>query len=454
MNDPGRFFLAAALLFGTLLAVVTPPFQVPDEPAHFYRAFTLSEGRLDLVPVAPPGGRGGSPLPASLHRICEDLFGHLPRHPERKISARAILGAFAIRLSPQRREPVYFPNGLQYTFVPYIPQALGIAAGRRLGAPALGLFYLARLANLLFGSLGIALAIRRLPAYSWLAAMVALTPMALSLLGSASADVTTLASSFLLVSTVARGTWGTEETTRGDLLLSAISSAVLCASKPPYLPLALLVLLIPAARFPAKRRGGLLLADLTLSLLATAWAVATSRSVAPIRPDVAIDAGRQVRDSLLHPFRFLSIMAADYVLHAPRYLSQIVGRLGWLDTALPAPFLALYLAVLLALAVLDTSPRVEVRPGQRGLAAVIVLAGATLVSASQYAIWTPYGADFIEGIQGRYLLPLVLPAVWIFHDRKWAGRIEPRRLGMALGAFSVLSCGIALWALARRYYGP
>src|SRR5262249_40865882 len=161
----------------------------------------------------------------------------------------------------------------------------------------------------------------------------------------------------------------------------------------------------------------------------------------------------QIHGSLLHPFHFLWAVIRDYAVHTPRYLGQLVGKLGWLDVQLPIPFLVVYLAVLLALVFLDTSPRIELRPWQRGIAAVAVLAGMVLVSASQYATWTPYGADFILGIQGRYFLPLVLPAVWIFHSRRWAGRIEPERLGMALGAFSVLSCGIALWALVGRYYG-
>jgi uncharacterized membrane protein len=143
----------------------------------------------------------------------------------------------------------------------------------------------------------------------------------------------------------------------------------------------------------------------------------------------------------------------DYTVHAPRYLGQLVGRLGWLDTPIPAPLLAAYLAVLLALVFLDASPRIEVRPWQRGIAAAVVLAGMSFVSATEYATWTPYGADFIEGIQGRYFLPLVLPAAWILHSRRWAGRVGPRRLGMALGAFSVLSCGIAVWVLVERYYG-
>ncbi|HET9210613.1 MAG TPA: DUF2142 domain-containing protein [Thermoanaerobaculia bacterium] len=449
MIAPGRFVLAAVLLFGAAFAIVTPPFQVPDEPAHFYRAYRMSEGRLDLLPTS---GRVGAPLPVSVHRI-GDLFGPLTFHPERKTSPRAILAALRIPLAPERRELVFFPNSLQYTFVPYIPQAIGVAAGRLLGAPPLALLYLARLANLLCGALAVAFAVRRLPAFAWLAAMVALTPMCLSLFASASVDVTTIASSFLLVSTVARLAWGRERAARGDLLLLAAASAVLCASKPPYLPLALLVLLIPVARFPRGRRAGFLPIHFGLSLLAASWPLAISRVMRYGRLEAGVDAGRQIHDSLLHPFHLLRLVIEDYAVHALRYLSQIVGRLGWLDTQLPAPLLAAYLAVLLALVFLDASPRVEVRLWQRGIAAGAVLVGMILISAAEYAIWTPYGADYIEGVQGRYFLPLVLPASWIFHRRSWAGRIGPRRLGMALGAFSVLSWGIALRALVGRYYG-
>lgn len=449
MTAPGRFVLAAVLLFGATFAIVTPPFQVPDETAHFFRAYRVSEGRLDLLQEPE---RKEAPLPVSVHGIAK-LFGALAFHPERKTSAGAILAAFRLPLAPERREPVFFPSTLQYTFVPYLPQAIGIAAGRLLGAPALALLYLARLMNLLCGALAIAFAVRRLPAFAWLAAMVALTPMCLSLLGSASADVTSIAASFLLVSTVVKLAWGAEEKRGSDLILLTLSSILLCAAKPAYLPLLLLAVLIPAARFPHGRRMRLLGLDLILSLLAAAWTITTSRTVNAVRLGAGIDSHRQIHDSLLHPFHFLLMVTLDYARQCPRYLTELVGTLGWLDTRLPLPFLLTYMAVLLALVFLDTSPRIEVRPWQRGIVSGAVLAVMVLISASQYAIWTPYGANYVEGLQGRYFLPLVLPAAWAFHSRRWAGRIGPQRLGMALGAFSVVSWGIALWALVGRYYG-
>jgi len=446
---PGRFFLVMALLSGLAFAAVTPPFQVPDEPVHFYRAYTVSEGRLNLLP-AP--GAVGADLPSSLTIGDRPPLLDLRFHPERKIAPPAILAALHVPLAPETREPVFFPSSLQYTFVPYLPQATGIAAGRLLGIPALALLYFARLANLLFGTLAIAAAVRRLPAYAWLAALAGLLPMSLALLASASADVTTLAAAFTLVSAAARLAWGRDEPRRSDFVLLALASGVLCASKPPYLPLALLAFLIPPARFSRGRRG-FLTAHLSLSLLMAVWAYAGARRIGSLHFDPALDAGRQIHDSLTNPLRFFRVVAADYVLHAPRYLSQMVGKLGWLDVQLPAALIVAWLALLGALLFLDAGPRLDVRPWQRGIAVATTLAAMVLVSASQYAVWTPYGADFIQGVQGRYFLPLVPAAVWAFHGRRWAGRIPRERLGMALAVFSILSSGIALGSLARRYYG-
>ncbi len=358
---PDRFLLLAGLLCGAAFAILTPPFEVPDEPAHFARAYRVSEGWLDLDPQP---GRTGALLPASVQRITNDLVAGIPFHPERKIAPAAIRAALQIPLEPARRAPFFFPSGLQYTFVPYIPQALGIAAGRLCGAPPLVLLYLARLMNLVCGVLALACAVRRLPAYQWLATLVALTPMALSLLASASADVTTLAASFTLVSTAARLAWGSgEPARRSDLALLTAAAMLLCASKPPYLPLLLLAFLIPAPRFPPGRRLRFLLLHTGLSLAMVAWSTFNARRVATFRLNAGVDAPRQIHDSLLHPWRFLKVVAVDYVVHAPRYLSELVGNLGWLDTRMPKPLVIVYLAVLLALVLLDTgSGRPAINP--------------------------------------------------------------------------------------------
>lgn len=451
LSRPDRFFLAASLLFGLALAAVTPPFQVADETVHFFRAYMISEGRLGL---APSPGRNSEELPSSVREIATSLLGDIPFHEERKIAPEKILAAFGMPLEPERREPVVFPNTLQYTFVPYIPQALGILLGRIFDAPPLVLLYLARLTNLLFGTLAVVLAIRELPAFRWLAAMVALTPMASALRASASADVATMSAAFVFAAVAAKLIWRPGAAAgRRDLVLLTLSAVVFCASKAAYFPLALLVFLIPAARFPAGRRAVFLTVHTALWVLTSAWAVATSRTVGSIRPDTHVDSARQIRDALADPLGFLWLVAQDYAVHGAGYLVQFIGKLGWLDVWLGRPFLAAYFAVLLALLFLDSGRDVEVRPWQRIVLAALTLATMVLISASQYAIWTQYGARYIDGIQGRYFIPLAPAAMWVFHSRRLADRVTPGRMGAAMAGVSLVSFAVTMWAVVERYYG-
>jgi uncharacterized membrane protein len=279
-----------------------------------------------------------------------------------------------------------------------------------------------------------------------------MTPMALSLRASASADVTATGAAFLLAAGVAGMAWGERAARRSDLALVLTSSAVLCAAKAVYVPLAFLVVLIPAVRFPTGRRGPFLLFHSLISLAAAVFGVACNRAVGSVRYDGAVDAGRQIHQALLHPFGFLQVLVNDYVTHGSWYLAQFVGQLGWLDTKLPMAFLLTYLGVLLAMLLVDASPRIEVRPWQRGLVACLTLAAMALISASQYAAWTPFGAKYIEGIQGRYFIPLAPAAVWIFHGRRLVERAGFHNPGVLLAGFSLLSFGISVWALVTRFY--
>lgn len=447
---PDRFFLAAGLLGGLAFLAGTPPFQVPDEPAHFYRAYAVSEGQPWAV-RAPEGL--GARLPASLQELGTGLKGDLPFHPERKIRPETIRQAFRVPLEEERRVFVDYRTSAQFTLVPYLPQAAGIAAARALGAPPLGLLYAARIANLLAATALVFLGLRGLPSYSWLATMLALTPMAVFLRASASADALGTAVAFLLAGLVARLAWG-EDGRAGwrEIGLLAACSMALCLAKPVYVPLAFLALLIPAHRFPGGRRGPALLLIGVTTAAAFGLAIQTAAAVdIPVRPDFPVDRERQIRDALADPLRVAGIVGEDYLRQGDRYAAQIVGQLGWLDANLPRPLLWGYAALLALLALVDTRRTVAVELWQRALLAVVALAILGLVSASQYAAWTPYGADYVEGIQGRYFLPLAPAAAWLLHSRRFEA--GPARLDRVLPWLGFLALAVALWTVLRRYYG-
>ena len=68
---PIRFYLLIGPLFGMLFILLTPPFQVPDEINHFYRAFHIAEGHVRVIKT---DNRLGGLIPVSATKIVEPFY--------------------------------------------------------------------------------------------------------------------------------------------------------------------------------------------------------------------------------------------------------------------------------------------------------------------------------------------------------------------------------------------
>jgi uncharacterized membrane protein len=445
---PHRFFLCFSLVGGAALAIVQPPFGVADETAHFLRAYDISTGH-PWPEIRPEGA--GSELPRSLVA----LEAALPAGPGRKADLRSIGAAFARRLAPSERAFVDFRGAAWSSFVPYLPQAVAIAVGRFWGAGPLALFYLARFANLLVCSALTARALRFFPSGRWLMTMIALTPMASSLRSSVSPDAALLAVAFAFTGLVAAAAFDRERAV-GTAAASAMIGAAggLALTKLPYAPLLVLVLAIPAERLATLGRRRFLAAYSTVSLTALLISLAGwQRTALPLRPDVAVDRAQQAHALLADPLGAARVIARDALVHAPRYVAQMIGwRLGWLDTPLPLVVVVAVLAVLVMLVAFDARSASLPQASQRLLLLAAVGASSLLILISQYVVWTPAGAATLEGVQGRYFLPLAPAAALLLQTRRLAGRCRladedaGRWLGLFCTALFVASCAAVVIA--------
>ena len=125
MLDPVWIYSVFVSLCGLALIFITPPFQVPDEPHHFFRAYQVSRGEL-VGQIAPGGKYAGGLLPESLGRTVNHLLRDVPFHPEQKVSASWLEDALAMDLEPEREAFLGFSNTVLYSPVSYAPQAAAI----------------------------------------------------------------------------------------------------------------------------------------------------------------------------------------------------------------------------------------------------------------------------------------------------------------------------------------
>jgi len=304
-----------------------------------------------------------------------------------------------------------FSHTAPYAPVPYLPQATGIAVGRALDAPPLMLLYLGRIFNLLTSMALITLAIAITPVWRWVMCCCALLPMALFEMASLSADALTIAVGLLLTAMVLRLHAGlpTARKLNACLLALAIICVLMTLCKTAYAPLVGLALVVPRCRTSFSRRNHVLYLGgiaATCGLAQAVWSAFNRQAYAAAT--VVQSTGTAPTDRLHDlgqaPLRVAAFIALDGIRQAPTYAHELVGVLGWLDTALSLPVTYAALLLLLAAALFDRAP--VLRPIQRAVLASMVTLAVGVISIVAYIYFTPAGSPIIQGIQGRYLLPL------------------------------------------------
>ena len=457
---PAQVFACVAGLVGVLLVVATPPFQVPDEPNHFARAFQVSEGQV--VSQRTTDSVGGW-LPRSINRVAGTVMGRVPFNPDVKQDLDAWARAFDIPLLAHDRTETAFPNTALSGPVAYLPQALGIELGRMLGGSALTLLYWGRISSLFWCVAVTALAIRWLTVRPWTCVLLALLPMTLYVRSSVSSDGPTLALTILAMAICLRpidlaprdgdvAHSRNESADRRQWWLLFGVAALLALGKPPYGAVVFLALATPPRLIGGTKRYIAMMLALTAVFLAAqgGWALAMRGKTAVMAPGSDPEAQRAYLGD--HPGDAAAILVQDLVRSAPALAHQAVGVLGWLDAPLPG-LVAVILGLLIVLVALGEAGPPSRCAAFRWLGAAICGVGTLTLLTMNYVWWTPPAAVHVEGIQGRHLLPLI-PFLFLSID-------PPVRIARPLArarpvfviSFIVVSATTTLITVIDRYYG-
>jgi hypothetical protein len=431
-------FLFLTLPIGVFLAGTVPLGHVADETAHLLRADGLLYGGIigHREPVTLPDGRRvvASGVPADMALLSVVTLPIRPVDPApQAITAEMVQRARAVSWPDH---PTFVNLSYTASYMPlfYLPAAIALGVAKLVGIAPFQAFIAARLANLLcfagMGSAALLVARRGQIVMFWTLAV----PMTLNLAASASQDGLLIASSVLAAALISRAS--------EDAALRAVSrspwywtAAVLIACvatvKPPYLPLAAMLLLplpIDGDRRPSWHEFGrraVAIVLVCLPVFGWTWLAIHHASVprmldpyeaGPLwpgpRPAVFenADVAAQLRVLMAAPTRFFTLPLL-HLWYDNAMPSEIIGVLGWLNLALPHMLYVLWTVALVAAIVGDCVGPTDTTGTQVRWAEFALLLGTAVAAIfgiyiSQYLIWTPVGMPWIGGPQGRYLLPL------------------------------------------------
>ena len=439
-------FLVYGLVAVGLLAVIMPPYQNPDEVAHFMRAEAISEG--GVIGARFPTIGGGGVIDFGIERSAA-IFEPLKFHPERKVTRAMAENALAIKWGTEAG-PRGFANTAIYSPVSYIPAVVGIWIGKGLHLPVIRTLVISRL---LMGLTGIAIATVALALAGCGAPFlfVILTlPMSLALMTSPSQDAMIVALGALAAALLISG-FQKLRLTSGAFIVLCTALAIIATARPPYAPIAVVPLLIPGRRLAGRITGVACVLGAVIL-----WSMVAAKLTGVATPP-GVDPTAQALRLLTHPAKIAPLVIGTLKSSGDLFLRGFIGQLGWLDVDMPRFYNVIALGELSLGTIIAalTLRGMNIGRGTRLTLVLVILTSATAIFAIQYLTWTKVGAPIIDGVQGRYFLPLAMLSVGLLPNSGRPVARAPRALWLAMipvGLFPVLTIVIVNHALIWRYY--
>lgn len=350
-----------------------------------------------------------------------------------------------------------------------IPNAVGLWFGRLLHLGFDGRYIAGRVAGVLFYSLTMLAAMRRLRGGRLALGVFSLFPTLVILSASYTYDTWSVS----LVAYAFAAFVGIYQKGHDNLSVREASSPLVpfvlgALVRAVYFPLLAPFLAVPSRRFSSRQASVRYRALVVLAAVAMLASFAVRFAVAPGGGDpqgsAGVSQGSQIGFILADPIRYAGVMLATTanVLSLDRLVA-------FEPLAFSAPYVtapssvqsttinALLLGLALLVCVLDRT-RCDLslaRPPVKALAALGLASGWMLAVTALYVSFTALGAPLAEGVQVRYLLALVPPAGMLLLD---FGGVARRDLGARLrwlGPLAVLgSCGLLASALVVTFAFP
>lgn len=450
-NLPDFLFGMAAILFGSLLCIVTPPFQVMDEPVHYYRAYQISMGTMVAF---RQGDQVGGILPQSLYHWIDasesDLYGG--RIFGATNYAYLSLGKYRnLPLEPTHTQFVNFNSSAFYPPTIYLPQSVGMAITRLLGGGPLELLYAGRLANLIVFILVVAWAIRQAPFHRWAFCLLGIMPMNLYHAASLNPDALTFSLHLLFWAFILQVGWGPPNKKNIAILFSLGAACLLGASK-GYWFLLVPCFFIPYPVMAPIRKWAWIVGMVSLYLAAACgWGYLNRDLIQFNNPEVS--PLQQIHHVLSHPGAFGTTLLwswkPEYVIH---YARSMFGMLAWIHIHLPYWLLVSFLSLLFYFFQNDGPINGTISMPMRMSSLCACFVGIFCIFFWLYCSYNPVGSPELRGVQGRYFIPLI-PVLMLAITRSPARKPIPDRLGLICSvSLAMISGSTTLIALIQRFY--
>ena len=433
MKIENVYLVLAVFVYSAFLSFM-PTFTNHDETYHWFRAYEVSEGKMLSGKI---DGKSASLLPVGVQNVKNAGF--------LQETYDSVIKSLSVQLNKDKSSECDMSTVAVYSPVQYFPQALGIKISSLITDRVIILTYAGRIFNMLFAIAAIYFTIKLIPFAKNIIFTIAFIPSAIEGFTSLSPDSITLWASLLFIAYILNLLYNKEkEKLLGvDIIIIAILSFVISLCKIVYIPLVLLLLLLLSKKFINKKKEMLKIICIIIvsCIFNFVWLKIASGYLALFRNG---DSTIQTLNILHQPVKYLQTLLYTLQVSGDFYFTSLFGQaIGWativkLYNIIPYGFFILLLFVSFT----DNNIKEHLNKKQMAFVIAISLIIILLVFTSLFVQWTPIASDVIEGVQGRYFLP-ILPLIFICLGKikiKYYGKLDVTKINsFAVICFSMIT---------------
>lgn len=391
-----KTFLKLSFTLGITLIFLDPFVHPIDESTHFFRSYMISQG--DFFDTVENGKIGG------------DVSSNYADIVETKLSLKSYCTNSELWNQSFERSKEFYSNPYMSSVIPvnHAIGAVGIFIGNMFHLPAVAVILLGRLMDYLFYVMFCYYAIKKANYYKNLFFIVATLPTGLYLAASYSIDPVLISASLLFASICLRHYFEKElQMTRKEKIALLICCVFVSSVKYlVYTPILLLFLLIPRKKFSKKEY--LIEWTVALSIISLMAAMQLYLLNAfPFKEDRNgdVDVARQVE--------YMSHNLIVTIQNFATYISNsVLGHVQGLGRVKCISFVTPFIGIFAVFGAFLETKKYKFEEKEKRMITALLLGIFSLVFAltivSLYVGFTPVGKFAVEGLQTRYLIPVLL----------------------------------------------
>lgn len=402
-----KAFVMIGLVAGIIMMFLVPAYDTPDEEYHFVIPYAATSKVLGETVANDNGG-------TVVRKTDYDYYMRWVQGDSIILTKDSYI-AEATSFSKTAEVDIQDNYSLRpiggRTCFAYIPQIMGILIARILQFNGAQLFAMGRFMSLIAYLAIMYFAIKKIPFGKMALFVIGLYPMVLELASSYNYDALILPACFLGIAYILYLAYEAERIRKKDILVMCGIVIVIALVKAFYLVILMLALLIPKEKFGSSKRkycmAGIMIGlGLCVMLYFNMYSVARLVPVSGQSVSTVVEERYTLTNILGDPFHTVGVWIRTFERNTSMYIGDAVGaRMGWLNFGISSGLVSAFLIATGLGAMKTKTEKMYVTFSSKINA---ICCSGLILMAVYFSLHLESRkiSLLIEGIQGRYFLPI------------------------------------------------